>query len=265
MEFHEKIIISIEGNIGVGKSSFVDILGSVIPDSETVGEPVELWKSLKDKDDKNILQKFYGDMSRWSYTFQNLACISRMTKIEDVLKSSKSKYIFLDRSLGTDKNVFEKMLYDDGYITEIEHSMYNMWCDFYSKYVQKDYLNIIIYMKASSHTVLNRIRKRGRIEESEISVEYLEKLNVYHDKWLTGTNKPPNIIEVDCNIDFIENIDYQKSMINYIMNNIETISEEYFKKKSHTVFDHNDTLKEHETFETNYIDDVKDIHYLMQM
>ena len=57
-------------------------------------------------------------------------------KIEDSIRTSKSEYIFLDRSLGTDSNVFEAMLYDQGKINKLEHSMYKLWCDFYHKYVR---------------------------------------------------------------------------------------------------------------------------------
>lgn len=103
-----KKIISIEGNIGVGKSTFISILKNKWPNCDIVSEPVELWKDLTNDDNKNILQMFYEDINRWSYTFQNLACITRMMKIEDKINESNSEYIFLDRSLATDKHVFEK-------------------------------------------------------------------------------------------------------------------------------------------------------------
>ena len=128
---NERIIVSIEGNIGVGKSTFINILKNKWSNGcEIVDEPIEIWKEIKDKEGKNILQTFYEDIPRWGYTFQNIACITRMMKIEDTIKNTNHKYIFLDRSLGTDKNIFEAMLHDNGQINQIEHSMYNLWCDF---------------------------------------------------------------------------------------------------------------------------------------
>ena len=104
------ITISIEGNIGVGKSSFIDILKNNF-DCEVVPEPVQMWLNIKDDNtNKNILQTFYDDITRWGYTFQNVACITRMMTIEDTIRNTKKPYVFLDRSLGTDKNVFELML-----------------------------------------------------------------------------------------------------------------------------------------------------------
>lgn len=208
------IIISIEGNIGVGKSTFIEkVLVNNFDDCEKVSEPVEIWKTLTDENDKNILELFYNDKKRWAYSFQNIACITRMMKIEEMIRNSERKYIFLDRSLGTDYNVFEKMLYDNGVITEIEHKMYNLWCLFYKNYVRENNKIIYIYLKCDPKICLERINKRNRIEEKLISIDYLEKLNEYHDNWLL---KEDNVIILDCNDDFENNIEKQNEMIQII-------------------------------------------------
>jgi deoxyadenosine/deoxycytidine kinase len=59
-----KIIASIEGNIGVGKSTFVRILKQYIANCEIVDEPVEIWKGLTNPDGQNILGLFYGEIPR---------------------------------------------------------------------------------------------------------------------------------------------------------------------------------------------------------
>jgi deoxycitidine kinase/deoxyguanosine kinase len=209
-----KQIITIEGNIGVGKTTFIDIIKKNITDCDIVYEPVEMWKDLKDTDGQNILQKFYENIPRWGYSFQNLACITRMMKIEEIIKDTNANYVFLDRSLGTDKNVFEKMLYDSGNITEIEHQMYNLWCDFYYKYVRPELNNKIIYLRCNPEIALNRIKKRGRVEEKDISIDYLTDLHKYHEEWLL--NDTLNVIVIDCNKDFENDIDYQNEILKKI-------------------------------------------------
>ena len=220
-----KQIISIEGNIGAGKSTFVDIINKNVKNSEIVCEPVEIWKNLKDSDGSNILQKYYKDIPRWAYSFQNLACITRMIKIEDTVRQSDAEFIFLDRSLGTDKNVFEKMLYDSKKITEIEHAMYNLWCDFYHKYVRPEFENIVIYLRCSPETALLRIKKRGRVEEQDITLNYLMDLHKYHEKWLMESNELNglNVIVVDCDKDFENDIQYQNQVVNTVINEINLI------------------------------------------
>ena len=221
-----KIIISIEGNIGVGKSTFIDILKNKWEDCEVVTEPVDMWKELTNTDGKNILQTFYEDIPRWAYSFQNVACITRMMKIEETIKTSESKYIFLDRSLGTDKHVFEAMLYDDGKINKIEHSMYNLWCDFYHKYVRSQDNQIYIYLKASPETCASRIKKRGRIEEKSIGLDYLIGLNKYHDLWLLNPTQT-NVIIIDCEEDFEFDKSKHIKMIKQIKNKLDELFEKH--------------------------------------
>ena len=226
----DRIIISIEGNIGVGKSTFINILSTKWDcegGCEVVPEPIELWKNIINTDGKNILQTFYDDIPRWAYSFQNIACISRMMKIEESIKNSKSQYIFLDRSLGTDKNVFEKMLHDQGKINQLEHSMYKLWCDFYYHYVRPEYNQIYIYLKASPEICNERIKKRGRIEEINIGLDYLKELNNYHDSWLLNE---PNIIIINCDEEFEFDENKQNQMINLIKSKLNLIIESHTQR-----------------------------------
>lgn len=205
-------IISIEGNIGVGKSTFTNILKNIFVESIIVEEPVDMWLNTNTKSGENILGLFYKNIPRWGYTFQNLAYVTRMMKIQDAIKTNK-KTIFLDRSLGTDKNVFEKMLYDDKLISDIENNMYNLWCDFYKNYVNDMSSWKYIYLRCSPNTSYERIKKRGREEEKNITLEYLEKLHKYHEEWLMNTN---DVLIIDCDKDFENNLDYQTEIINKI-------------------------------------------------
>jgi deoxyguanosine kinase len=229
---NNNIIISIEGNIGVGKSTFIKILEKKWENSVIVPEPIDTWKNILNSDNKNILQIFYEDIPRWGYTFQNMTCITRMMKIEDCIKNSSSKYIFLDRSLGTDKNVFEAMLYDQGHISQIEHTMYNLWCDFYHRYIRSQDNNIYIYLKASVKTCFERIKKRGRVEEESIEYNYLEGLNNYHDKWLINKSIESNVIIIDCEEEFESDENKQIQMINKIKTELDLIINKKLKNNN---------------------------------
>ena len=56
------VIISIEGNIGSGKSTLVSELEKYFKDNNKIGflqEPVDIWNTIKDENGTTILEKFY--------------------------------------------------------------------------------------------------------------------------------------------------------------------------------------------------------------
>jgi deoxynucleoside kinase len=174
------MILSIEGNIGSGKSTFVKLLKEHYAGREDIcflQEPVDQWLSIKD-DEGNILQHYYKDQKKYSFAFQMMAYISRLVILKDAINNPKYKYIITERCLHTDKYVFCKMLYDDGLISSIEYQIYNKW--FYefdnSKY-------IVVYLRCEPQVAYERVLTRGRPEET-IPLEYLEKCHRYHEEWL---------------------------------------------------------------------------------
>ena len=98
------IIISIEGNIGSGKSTLLKLLKERISKWTFLSEPIEEWLKIKDNQD-TILNLFYQD-KRWSYAFQNLAFLTRTEQLEKNI--SQNKIIITERSIETDRNVFQK-------------------------------------------------------------------------------------------------------------------------------------------------------------
>ena len=58
--------------------------------------------------------------------------------------------------------------------------------------------DLIVYLRASTDTLLNRIEKRGRDYEGSISPEYLHSLNISYDQWINSAKDyPVLIIETD--------------------------------------------------------------------
>jgi len=207
-----KIIISIEGNIGVGKSSFLTLLKQKLSSFqdiknkyEFVYEPVDEWLEIKDKQGLNLLETFYKDKNRWSYTFQNIAYITRLNRLINALQKDESKCLFLDRSLNADVNTFSKMLYDEGSINEIEWNAYLKWNTFYEKHFGKNIKHYVIYLRCKPETAHERIHIRKRDEEDTIPLDYLKQLHDYHDKWLLYRE---DTIIIDADKEFVHNNNY---------------------------------------------------------
>ncbi len=180
------MLLSIEGNIGSGKSTVIEYL-KTLNDSRFVfvDEPVKEWLEIKDNNGMNALDCFYSDQKRNSFCFQILAYITRLKKLMDVIKNNKDKIIITERSIDTDRNVFAKMLYEDDFLNSIEWVTYNYWFDTF-KDVSK--VDKIIYISATPEKCLERINKRNRVEEEGIKLSYLTKCHNYHNDWLDGVS-----------------------------------------------------------------------------
>lgn len=185
---YKPVIISIEGNIGSGKSTLVKHLRKVNVDWIFLDEPVTEWEKVKNDKGKSLLQLFYKDMPRWSYTFQNYAYITRMRKLIDITKKkyNKQTYIITERSVYTDRHVFAEMLLKDGKMTQMEMNMYLNWFNLLHEFATIDH---VVYLRTDSKKCLERINKRSRVGESNISIEYLLSLELQHDKWINNHEK----------------------------------------------------------------------------
>jgi deoxyadenosine/deoxycytidine kinase len=188
----EPKIICIEGNIGSGKTTIIEKISKLYPEYTIIKEPVDLWLNLRDSEDgKSLLEKFYTDKKRWSYTLQSTAFITRhlgAQKAIDELPSDKKAIFISERGVLTDKHVFAKMLHDDGDLSDLEYSVYQMWFD---KYAVGLPIKGIVYIDTDYNTSSERIKIRNREGEQGIPVEYLKNLELYHKKWLHEENKLP--------------------------------------------------------------------------
>ena len=80
------LIISIDGNIGAGKSTLCAKLAEKLPQLKVIQEPVGTWEKFVDDEGVNLLSHFYKDTTRWAYTFQNCAILTRLMNTYDAMK-----------------------------------------------------------------------------------------------------------------------------------------------------------------------------------
>ena len=228
-KIYQPIVISIDGNIGSGKSTLMKILKENFKDYTFVDEPVNKWLAAKDENEKNLLTNFYEDTNRWSYTFQNYAFITRTKNLMDAVKNIEPKtlmnyidiffnrifygkklVIFTERSILTDRHVFAEMLHDSKNINSMEWTMYLDWYK-----VFKDSLNIdkVVYLRTDPDKSFERVNKRARDEEKTVALEYLQSVHDKHEKWLKNSTKS---IVIDGNQEFEEDYKKQMNIINQI-------------------------------------------------
>ena len=127
-------IFSIEGNIGSGKSTLVEILKKSKKNIKLsnlpivyLQEPVDQWDKIKNENGISILEEFYKNPKKWAFSFQMMAYISRLSLLKKTIRENPNSIIITERSTFTDRNVFAKMLYDEKNISHIDYQIYNTW------------------------------------------------------------------------------------------------------------------------------------------
>jgi len=196
----------IEGNIGVGKSTFLNLLKKYVPEIKILTEPVNNW--INQIFGQSLLDNFYKNPKRWAYTLENLAMIYR---VKDHLEQQckKETNVVMERSIYSGHYCFAINGYHNKFFTDIEWNIYNKWANFLLKSCKPP--NGFIYLKATPDTCFSRIKKRNRISEKSITLSYVKEIDSWHDKFLIKREgildniKQVPVLELDCNQDFIEN------------------------------------------------------------
>ena len=183
------LLVSIDGNIGSGKSTTWDMLKEACKgrdDVHFVEEPVDSWHAVVDETGVPILTNFYKDKKAYAFRFQMMAYISRLALLRRTVRehAGSCRVIITERSVDTDRNIFAKMLYDSGDIQEDEYTIYNMWFD---EFVRDLPVAGLVYIRADPETCMERIMKRGR-EGETIPLDYIQKCHDYHDAWINGSS-----------------------------------------------------------------------------
>ncbi|XP_020022006.1 deoxyguanosine kinase, mitochondrial isoform X1 [Castor canadensis] len=190
--------LSIEGNIAVGKSTFVKLLTKTYPEWHIATEPVATWQNIQaagtQKDGTtpnlgNLLDMMYREPMRWSYTFQTFSFMSRL-KVqlepfpEKLLQAKKPIQIF-ERSVYSDRYIFAKNLFENGSLSDVEWHIYQDWHSFLLReFASRLSIHGFIYLQASPQVCLKRLYQRAREEEKGIELAYLEQLHSQHEDWL---------------------------------------------------------------------------------
>jgi deoxyadenosine/deoxycytidine kinase len=205
------VFVSIEGNIGSGKTSLLHELAAVShkfwKKCVVLEEDIKGWTSFTDSNDQNLLQLYYTNPQKYSYCFQSLVLLSRLSQLvhhqDDQHEGDEGCLILSERCVLTDLNIFAKMLRDQQSMDEMEWLTY----EHSSKLVQtilKSSLNIelgkYIYVQTDPEKCMHRINFRGRKGEENISSSLIQTLHDKHQDWLSA-HKEDGVIHFDGNIE----------------------------------------------------------------
>lgn len=166
------MIISIEGNIGSGKSTILDHLKTK---ENVVQEDLINWGTW--------IKDFYKKPEKNSFGFQMRVLLS-----QSYVKNNKN-IIFHERSPFTCNNIFGNILKKQNHLSDAEHLL---CLEFAEKYCwEPDY---IIYIKTKPEICKQRILKRDR-EGENIDIQYLNLVHDYHEKMYNKENNKIYFVE----------------------------------------------------------------------
>ena len=215
-----KYRIAVEGNIACGKSTMLRHL-SKGANVEVHYEPVEKWQ---DVEGENLMTRYYSDIHRFAYMFQQNVMLTMM----ELHSLPQSKPLFvMERTAYSSRYCFVKMLYQRQVMELIELNCIDRL--FHWMISQKPpKLDLIVYMRASPETCLQRLHTRNREVETSISLPYMQALHECYEEWL-GTpdnhvwhNNIP-VLVLDSNVDLGSDAALHNKMATQIWQKLEKL------------------------------------------
>ncbi len=165
-----KCLVSIAGNIGVGKTTLTQLLG------EKKGWQTHYEQVI----DNPYLANFYGDMARWSFNLQIYFFTHRFQMFQRMASSGVS--CVQDRTIYEDLEIFARTLNGQGYLSDLDYQNYRTLFETMIPFLPRP--TLIIYLRASPEFLLHRIHSRGRDFEQGITLEYLQGLHQAYEEWV---------------------------------------------------------------------------------
>lgn len=210
----------LEGNIGAGKSTFLKLVEQHLPHVSIALEPIHNWQAKVYG--QSLLANFYDKPKRWAYTLETFAMICR---VREHLKeqNAKNPNRIVERSIYSGHYVFSQNGYEHGYMSDLEWQMYNNWFDFLISNKCKHPLGFI-YLRVEPDIAYQRIKKRNRIAEKNITFSYLRQIHTHHERFLINKEGVSNelkkipVLTIDCNQEFEADENVLKNHLDALQN-----------------------------------------------
>ena len=187
-----KKFIAVAGNMGVGKTSFVEFL------SEEFGfEP-----AYEPYADNPWLDEFYGDMGRWAYPSQIWFLTNKFRLHLDL--NQKPGTVVQDRTIYEDAEIFATNLHRQGHMQTREYRTYMDLYGGMKRTLQPP--DLMIYLRCSVRAIRRRIQKRGRASEMAIPTKYLQGLNGLYENWMENYDLSPKVVWDSERADYLTHI-----------------------------------------------------------
>lgn len=191
--------IAVEGVIGAGKTTLAKMLG------ETLGGRVV----LEQFEENPFLKDFYKDPDRYAFQTQIFFLLTRYKQQRNLSQPDLfHRFLVTDYIFEKDK-IFaylnlqdEELKLYETLVNSIEHNI-----------VQPD---LVVYLQSSVPRLMHNIRHRARSYEEPMEESYIRDLNEAYNYFFFRYKASPLLIVNSAELDFVNNEDQYRDLINQI-------------------------------------------------
>ncbi|RJP55941.1 MAG: deoxynucleoside kinase [Anaerolineaceae bacterium] len=193
--------IAIEGVIGVGKTTLARLLQPVF-EAEVLLEVFE---------ENPFLSDFYADRARYAFQTQIFFLLSRYRQ-----QNNNVPNILADgKNLLADYTFAKDALFAGINLKGDELEMYHKVHEALGEKIPKP--NLLVYLQASTETLMQRIAFRDRPYERQMERSYIDELNMAYEEFFSKPYDHTPILKIDTNdLNIIQNAEHLKQVENRI-------------------------------------------------
>tara|TARA_B100001564_G_scaffold203861_1_gene171522 strand:- start:309 stop:926 length:618 start_codon:yes stop_codon:yes gene_type:complete len=157
--FNKYKYVSIEGNIGAGKTSL----------TKMICKKFKIKGLFENYITNPYLKSFYKNPRKYSYDVETYFLNERIKSLQDSIEKSDK-----DEAVVSDYSIFKSLIFSKQNLNSTDFNKYVLEYDKGLSLINNP--NLIIYLDASPAFLLDRIKKRGRDFEKNISEIYLKNI-----------------------------------------------------------------------------------------
>ncbi|MEX2132480.1 MAG: deoxynucleoside kinase [Pseudohongiellaceae bacterium] len=192
--------IAVEGPIGVGKTSL----------SRRLAETFNYELLLEKSDENPFLDRFYQNRRQHALATQLFFLFQRTRQIQELRQSDLFENVRVADFLIDKDRLFAR--------ETLDQDEYELYLKVYQHLtIDAPVPDLVIYLQAPSHILLDRIQMRGVASEQYIDKPYLDQLNEAYTEFFHYFDKTSLLIVNSAEIDLVNNEDDYQQLVDYIL------------------------------------------------